>query len=78
MTNQDIKNEFDKLREEIRIANSRIERLRKLCKHERVYRGQYSWRPGSFRDAFICEYCGLVNPECAEPDGFSYNNSEQN
>lgn len=61
MTNEEIKSEVDKLNGEILFAQSRLHDLREeICKHEKTFEGNYSWRPGVMQLADICEYCGKV------------------
>lgn len=57
MESQEIKKECEKLYLEIKLANERLEELRKLCKHEETFEGNYSWREGSYYPADICLFC---------------------
>ena len=58
MTNEEIKQEKERCFEQIKIAQERLEEIRKVCKHEKTYEGNYSWRIGNVQLADICEYCG--------------------
>lgn len=61
MTNEEIKAEVDKLNGGILFAQSRLNELREeICKHEKIFEGNYSWRPGVIQRADICDYCGKV------------------
>lgn len=55
-----IKQECEKLYEQIQVANNRLEELRKLCKHKNTRQGLYSWRVGSITEAIICSDCGSL------------------
>jgi len=58
MTNTEIKAEKDRCFEQIELAKERLEEIRKICKHEKTFEGNYSWRVGCIQPAIICEYCG--------------------
>ena len=53
-----IKQECEKLYEQIKNAEEKLEELRKKCKHENTHQGLYSWRVGCIADAIICSDCG--------------------
>jgi CO dehydrogenase nickel-insertion accessory protein CooC1 len=58
MTNEEIKLETEKMYAQIKGAEARLKELRTICKHEKTFEGNYSWRVGSIQLAEICEYCG--------------------
>lgn len=58
MTNEEIKLQCEKMYLQISDAKTQLEELRKICKHEKTYEGNYSTRVGVIRLAEICEYCG--------------------
>jgi len=58
MKNEEIKQEKERCFEQIKKAQERLEEIRKVCKHEKTYEGNYSWRIGCMQLADICEYCG--------------------
>ena len=53
-----IKIETEKNYKQIAKSQARLEELRSICKHEKTYEGNYSWRIGAMQLAEICEYCG--------------------
>lgn len=57
MSNEEIKAECEKMWAQIESATQRLEELRKICKHEKTFEGNYSWRPGAIQVADICEFC---------------------
>ena len=58
MTNEEINKEKDKMFAQIKSANERLTEIRKICKHEKTFIGNYSWRVGSIEPSEICTYCG--------------------
>ncbi len=58
MTNEEIKTECELMYERIRNSQERLKELRAICKHEKTFTGDYSWRPGSIAPAIICSTCG--------------------
>lgn len=58
MTGEEIKKERLELYNTIEVSNKRLEEIRKICAHEKTFKGLYSWRVGSFAMSLICEYCG--------------------
>ena len=48
MENEEIKSECLALYDQIKAAETRLAELRKLCKHEKTFQGNYSYRPGSY------------------------------
>ena len=60
MTNEEIKKIKENCYEQIRLAEERLMEIRKICKHEKTFEGNYSWRIGSSLPAVICEYCGKL------------------
>jgi len=58
MKNEEIKQEKERCFEQIKTSQERLEEIRKICKHEKTYEGNYSRRIGSVQLADICEYCG--------------------
>jgi transcription initiation factor IIE alpha subunit len=58
MTNEQIKDETEKMIEQIQTAQARLDEIQSTCKHEKAYIGKYSWRIGCIQDAFLCSYCG--------------------
>ena len=57
MENEEIKNECEKMYAQIKSAEERLKELRAVCKHEKTFEGNYSWRVGNIQLADICEYC---------------------
>ena len=60
MTKEEIKTEKERLFEVIKEANEKLKELRKICKHEKTFMGNYEGRIGSILPAEICGYCGEV------------------
>jgi hypothetical protein len=60
MTKEEIKKECEKMYAQIKYSEDRLRALRAECKHEKTFKGNYSWRVGSIQLADICEYCGLM------------------
>lgn len=60
MKNEEIKSECEKMYSQIKSAKERLDELRKICKHENTFEGNYSWRPGAICLAEICSYCGEI------------------
>jgi len=58
MTNEEIKAETEQQYTNIKQAEKRLEELRSICKHEKTFKGNYSYRIGVILPAEICEYCG--------------------
>lgn len=58
MTNEKIKLETEKMYAQIKSAEERLKELRTICRHEKTFEGNYSWRIGAIHLADICEYCG--------------------
>lgn len=58
MTNEKIKTECEQMYLQIQEAEDRLVELRKICKHENTFEGNYSWRPGAISVEEICSYCG--------------------
>ncbi len=58
MKNEDIKVACEHLFTVIKMSEDKLSEIRKICKHEKTYEGNYSWRPGAIQLADICEYCG--------------------
>lgn len=57
MKNEEIKKECELMYEQISKAEARLSELRKLCKHENTFEGNYSYRPGAIYPAIICSDC---------------------
>jgi len=60
MTGEEIKIESNRIYDDIYKAKERLKDLRKICKHEKTFKGNYSYRIGQSDPADICEYCGEV------------------
>ena len=60
MTNEEIRKIKENCYEQIRLAEERLMEIRKICKHEKTFEGNYSWRIGSSLPSVICEYCGKL------------------
>lgn len=60
MENEEIKLEVERMYTQIKSAEERLYELRKICKHEKIKEGNYSWRIGNIQLADICEYCGML------------------
>lgn len=58
MTNEEIRLEKEKMFAQIKSADERLNELRAICKHEKTFEGNYSYRIGVVQIADICEYCG--------------------
>jgi hypothetical protein len=58
MSNEEIKKECDIAYGCIKIAEDRLKELRAICKHEKTFEGNYSYRVGSIHVCNICSYCG--------------------
>jgi len=58
MNKETILKEKEKCFEQIEQCNKRLEEIRKVCKHEETFEGNYSWRVGNIQLAEICSYCG--------------------
>lgn len=58
MKNEEIKIECEKMYVQIKSAEDQLKELRAICKHEKTFEGNYSWRIGAIQRADICEYCG--------------------
>jgi hypothetical protein len=58
MTNEEIKEDCEVQYEQIKKSEERLKELRGICKHEKTFEGNYSWRIGSIQPATICYYCG--------------------
>jgi hypothetical protein len=58
MTNEEIKQEADRLYQQIKDAENHLRVLRSQCKHEHTFEGNYSYRVGVSTPAEICSYCG--------------------
>ncbi len=54
----DLKKRKEELFKVIADANSKLEQLRKECKHEETYKGIWMWAPGHTFNALICDICG--------------------
>ncbi len=53
-----IKNECEKVYEQITLAQEKLKELRDICKHEHTTDRPYAWRVGSTDIAKVCDYCG--------------------
>jgi len=60
MRNQEIKARVKELQEIVSTSQQKIETLRSICKHEKTFKGNYSWRVGVIEERDICEFCGEV------------------
>lgn len=58
MTPEETKEECNLLYKQIEYCHERLKVIREECKHEKTFRGTYSWRIGAFDECDICEYCG--------------------
>ena len=58
MDNNEIKSEKVKMYLQIQFAERRLKEIRSICKHEKTFIGDYSYRMGHVSPAKICEYCG--------------------
>jgi len=77
MTNEEIKTQVDIMQKEREACTAEIDRLKKLCTHDKYELGYYSWRIGSCDIKKICAYCGeiLGDPEFEEGREFSKKNN---
>lgn len=60
MANEEIKANCEKCYSIIRDAEKTLEMIRKECKHENTFEGNWSWRIGSSLPAIICNDCGSL------------------
>jgi hypothetical protein len=60
MENEQIKKECEQMYAQIKSAKERLKELTAICKHEKTFEGNYSWRVGNIQPADICEYCGSL------------------
>lgn len=60
MSSEEIQQECEKAYAQIRESETQIKEVRAICKHEKTFEGNYSWRIGSIEVAEICSYCGEV------------------
>ena len=60
MTNEEIKNKKEAFENIISLAQEGLKGLREVCKHEKTFKGSYSYRIGVIEERGICEYCGEV------------------
>ncbi len=60
MTNEEIKNKKEAFETIISLAQEGLKGLREVCKHEKTFKGNYSYRVGVIEERDICEYCGEV------------------
>ena len=58
MRSEEIKAECEQIYKTIRVSEERLNNLRKECKHEKFFIGDYSFSPGHIYKTAICEYCG--------------------
>jgi hypothetical protein len=58
ITSDEIKKECEALYFVIKSSEERLELLRKVCKHERYFQGNYMMRMGNVVEGSICDYCG--------------------
>jgi hypothetical protein len=58
MTNEEIAIEKDKMFAQIKSAEDRLYELRQICKHEKTFECDYSFRIGNISRANLCTYCG--------------------
>lgn len=55
-----IREQCERLYDDIRQAESKLKELRASCPHTDTHTGNYSYRPGSYDPAKICSDCGEV------------------
>lgn len=60
MNSEEIKANCEKAYSIIRDAEKMLEAIRKECKHENTFEGNWSWRIGSSMPAIICSDCGSL------------------
>lgn len=58
MTDEEIKDEVDKIYTQILASNQRLEEIRSACRHLVTTEMPYCWRPGAFYMTKICDVCG--------------------
>jgi hypothetical protein len=58
MMSQEIKKDCEQQYKNIRKAENRLKVLRKQCKHENTFEGNYSYRVGASARVIICSDCG--------------------
>jgi hypothetical protein len=58
MEKEQIKKECEQMYAQIKSAEEKLKELRTICKHEKTFEGNHSWRVGNIQLADICEYCG--------------------
>lgn len=54
----EIKIEKELMFEQIRKAEERLAEIRKICKHENTFEGNWSYGPGRYFLSEICSDCG--------------------
>ena len=67
MTQQEIKEECEKIYAQTKLNTERLKTLREVCKHETIFEGNWSWRIGNIQPAIICSDCGnlIKYKDCA-------------
>ena len=58
MSNEEITLEKERMFAQIKSAEERLSEIRKICKHEKTFECDYSWRVGNISRANLCTYCG--------------------
>ena len=53
MENEQIKKECEQMYAQIKSAEERLKELTAICKHEKTFEGNYSWRVGNIQPADI-------------------------
>jgi len=57
MAPEQIQQECEKMYAQINLCEEQLSILRKMCKHEKTFVGDYQWRLGSIIRTKLCKYC---------------------
>ena len=78
MKQSEIKTECEFAKDQIKMLQDRIERLKTICKHPDTFEGNYSWYLGSIFPSTICSDCGeVVSNEWGNWEKLAETNSEE-
>lgn len=58
MTKEEIKYQVYLYQQDIKHGTENLEAIRKQCKHEETFEGNWSWRTAAISPATICSICG--------------------
>lgn len=60
MSQEEIKQECEKMYLQISQSEERIKEVRAICKHPNTFYGNYSYRIGALQSGNICSDCGEI------------------